>query len=201
MDNIIQIAKIRGERRLFHVLWITALEKVKTWNHKGHCMLFYSFVFFFKSSPPKLFWRVAALKFRKFPWKTFGGFLLLLQDIDLHIYRNWIAQHIVLGILKQLFFQISSIDFCTSFVSSIIIFQIYTESLLHVQLSLLHTQPFLAVYHLPFFKIFSNFVHFCPNFQICCSFLPLFNIVFPFFRKIGRMPLLSRIGPDVAYFA
>ena len=32
-----------------------------------------------------------------------------------------------------------NIDFRTSFVSSIIIFQIYTESLLHVQLSLLRT--------------------------------------------------------------
>ena len=25
---------------------------------------------------------------------------------------------------------------------------------------------------LPFFKIFSNFVHFCPNFRIFCPFLP-----------------------------
>ena len=32
--------------------------------------------------------------------------------------------------------------------------------------------------HLPFFKIFSNFVHFCPNFQIFNPFLPLFNIFF-----------------------
>ena len=41
------------------------------------------------------------------------------------------------------------------------------------------------------FKMFSNFVHFWPNFQIFspfCHFLP-------FFRKITYMPLLSRIGP------
>ena len=29
--------------------------------------------------------------------------------------------------------------------------------------------------HLPFFNIFSNFVHFCPNFQIFCAFLPFFE--------------------------
>ena len=28
--------------------------------------------------------------------------------------------------------------------------------------------------HLPFFKIFSNLVHFCPNFQIFCPFLTFF---------------------------
>ena len=39
---------------------------------------------------------------------------------------------------------------------------------------------------LPLFKIFSNFVNFCPNFQIFC----------PFLWKIACMPLLSRIDPD-----
>ena len=32
----------------------------------------------------------------------------------------------------------------------------------------------IARNHLPFFKKFSNFVHFCPNFQIFCPFLPFF---------------------------
>ena len=32
----------------------------------------------------------------------------------------------------------------------------------------------IARSHLPFFKIFSNFVHFCPNFQIFCPFLTFF---------------------------
>ena len=41
---------------------------------------------------------------------------------------------------------------------------------------------------LPFFKIFSFFIHFCPNFQIFCPFLPFFWI-------IARMPLLSNIDP------
>ena len=62
--------------------------------------------------------------------------------------------------------------------------------------SLLHA--IIAHNHLPFFKIFSNFVHFCPNFQIFCHFLPFFNIFcpfLPFFWKIACMPLLSRIGP------
>ena len=50
--------------------------------------------------------------------------------------------------------------------------------------------------HVPFFKIFSNFVHFWANFQIFCSFFDLFKHFFPFFWKIAPMPLLSRIGPD-----
>ena len=41
---------------------------------------------------------------------------------------------------------------------------------------------------LPFFEIFSNFVHFCLNFLTFCPFLP-------FFWKIPRMSLLSGIGP------
>ena len=32
----------------------------------------------------------------------------------------------------------------------------------------------IACNHLPFFKIFSNFVHFCPNFQIFSPFFALF---------------------------
>ena len=48
----------------------------------------------------------------------------------------------------------------------------------------------VARLRLAFFKVFLNFVHFCPNFQIFCPFLP-------FFWKIARMPLLSRIGPDI----
>ena len=38
---------------------------------------------------------------------------------------------------------------------------------------------------MPFFKIFSNFVHFCPSFQIFCSFS----------EKLHQCP--SRINPDV----
>ena len=54
----------------------------------------------------------------------------------------------------------------------------------------------IARSHLLFFKIFSNFVYFWPNFHIFCPFLPFFNIFLLFFWKIARMPLLSRIGPD-----
>ena len=123
MDNIIQITKICGERRLFHDLWITALLLL---------------CFLFRNSSQNLFSKVAILKFCKIPWKTPGsGFLFKLQDIDLDIYRNWIARHLALGILKQLLFGIYSIDCCVSPVSSTIIFQIHTEFLLHVQLSLL----------------------------------------------------------------
>ena len=43
--------------------------------------------------------------------------------------------------------------------------------------------------HLPFFKIFSNLIYFCPNFEIFCPFLTFFS---PFFWKIARTSLLSR---------
>ena len=46
-------------------------------------------------------------------------------------------------------------------------------------------------------KIFSNYVHFCLNFQIFCPFLPLFCA---FSEKIARVPLLSRIGPELIAF-
>ena len=35
----------------------------------------------------------------------------------------------------------------------------------------------IACNHLPFFKTFSNFVHFCPNFQIFCPFQHFFALV------------------------
>ena len=57
--------------------------------------------------------------------------------------------------------------------------RVYYNCLVHV---------IIAHNHVPFFKIFSNFVHFCPNFPIFCPFLH-------FFWKISRMPLLSRIDP------
>ena len=44
--------------------------------------------------------------------------------------------------------------------------------------------------HVPFFKISSNFVHFCPNFQ----FFAHFKHFFAFFWKITCMSLLSRIN-------
>ena len=46
----------------------------------------------------------------------------------------------------------------------------------------------IAPSHLPFLKIFSNFVPFCPNFQIACPFLA-FLIIFPPF-----LPFLWKIG-------
>ena len=45
-----------------------------------------------------------------------------------------------------------------------------------------------------FFKIFSYFIGFYPNFQIFCPFL-LFFFFFCCFWKIARMALLSRRGP------
>ena len=42
----------------------------------------------------------------------------------------------------------------------------------HVQV--LFLQFIACNYYLPFLKIFSNFVHFCPNFQIFCLFFTFF---------------------------
>ena len=39
--------------------------------------------------------------------------------------------------------------------------------------------------HLPFFKIFSNLVHFCPSFQMFCPFLTFFCL---FFGKLHACP-------------
>ena len=49
----------------------------------------------------------------------------------------------------------------------------------------LHTSAFSSCFmylilvhmRLPFFKVFLNFVHFCPNFLIFCTFLPFFALV------------------------
>ena len=53
----------------------------------------------------------------------------------------------------------------------------------------------IARSHLHFFKIFSNFEHFCPNFQIFFPFFALFYLLW----KITHMPLLSRIGQGEHY--
>ena len=58
--------------------------------------------------------------------------------------------------------------------------QAFSSSLLHA---------IIASNHLPVFKIFSNFVHFCPIFQTFCPSLA-------FFGKTACMPLHSGIGPD-----
>ena len=53
----------------------------------------------------------------------------------------------------------------TDFSEAWLVNRAYSSSLL---------RAIIACNHLPFFKIFSNFVHFCPNFQIFCPFLALF---------------------------
>ena len=53
----------------------------------------------------------------------------------------------------------------------------------------------VACMRLLFFKLFSNFVHICPNFQIFCSFLSFLALFLKKKKtKKKRMPLLSRIG-------
>ena len=62
----------------------------------------------------------------------------------------------------------------------------YSNSLLHA---------ITAHNHLPFFKIFSNFVHICPNFQI---FFP-FSTFALFLKNHSPFSLLSRIGIGCIY--
>ena len=68
----------------------------------------------------------------------------------------------------------------------------HSLSFLHVFFSLGIFQLFHAgdsrTYEAALFKNMSNFVNFCPNFQIVRPFLP-------FFWKVARMPLFSKIGP------
>ena len=52
----------------------------------------------------------------------------------------------------------------------------YSSNLLHA---------IIAHNHLPFFKIFWNFVHFCPNFQI---FFPFSTFLCPFSEKTQPLP-------------
>ena len=63
---------------------------------------------------------------------------------------------------------------------------VYSSSLLRAK---------IAQNHLPFFKIFLNFAHFYPKFQIFWPFEPFFNIFLSFICKIAHVPLLSRIAP------
>ena len=60
-------------------------------------------------------------------------------------------------------------------------FSIYCHLYSNANFSITYSKPSLAVAynHLPFLKIFSNFVNFYPNFQVFCSFLFLFFL--PFF--------------------
>ena len=55
-------------------------------------------------------------------------------------------------------------------------YKAYSSSLLHM---------IIACNHLPLFKIFSNFIHFCPNFQI---FSPFSRFTCPFSEKSHPCP-------------
>ena len=92
-------------------------------------------------------------------WSTFKSFFSILEKINL-IFE-----------LQGLFL------FAIAHRTRTLPYRAYSSCFMHV---------IVACMRLPFFKIFSNFVHFCPNFQIFCSF-------FTFFLK-NCMHALSRIG-------
>ena len=72
MDNIIQIerlcyAKICREKICFHDLINNYSGKSENLNPQESLRVLLLLCFLFRSSPPKLFWTVAVLKFRKIP--------------------------------------------------------------------------------------------------------------------------------------
>lgn len=102
-------------------------------------------------------------------WKTIIFFTVtsLMVDAVGHVYKqkhnallvqNWWIWQIVLKAESEKYFSIESRTFSSSLLLAII-----------------------ARNHPSFFKIFSHFLHFCPNVQIFCPFLPIFNIVFALF--------------------
>ena len=109
MDDIVQIernrySKICGERRLFHDVINIYPEKSKNLTlERSLCVLL--FLCFF-SEAAKLFSKVSISKFYK---KHPRWISVLVAEYGHHI---WIAQHVVLGILKQIFLGISSIYCC-----------------------------------------------------------------------------------------
>ena len=75
MDNITQIerlryAKICTERTLFHDLINNCPWKSENLKQQGPLRVLLLLCFLFRSSPPKLFSKVAVLKFRKIPFET-----------------------------------------------------------------------------------------------------------------------------------
>ena len=81
---------------------------------KRSLRVFFSSSVFFSEAAPKIILRSKCSKIsRNSVENTCGRCLFQLQDIGIHIYRNRIAQHVVLGILKQLFLGIPAIGCCT----------------------------------------------------------------------------------------
>ena len=75
MDNIIQserlrYAKICEERTLFHGLINNCHGKSKNLKLQGSLRVLFLLCFSFRSSPPKLFSKLAVIKFRKLPLET-----------------------------------------------------------------------------------------------------------------------------------
>ena len=86
------------KKRLFHELWTTVLEIVKSWNHKCHWLPYSSSPPspFFRSSSPAIILENGCSKISQNPR---GGFCF------------YFLQHVVPRILRQIFLGISSIDY------------------------------------------------------------------------------------------
>ena len=76
MDNTIQIEMLRyaiicGKGRLFYDLIINYPVKSGNLKLQGSLCVLLLLCFSFRSNPSKSFSKVAVLKFRKIPWKTY----------------------------------------------------------------------------------------------------------------------------------
>ena len=69
-----------------------------------------------------------------------------------------------------------SSECCDCFFKKLIKIRVYSSCLMHT---------IVARVRLPFFKIFSNFLHFCPSFQMICPFVPF---LCPFLQKSHACP-------------
>ena len=90
MNNINHIERLRfvktgGERTLFHDIIYNCPGKSENLKPQGPLRVLL-LCFLLSSSPPKLFSKVAVLKFGKIPLETLS--VDFCFDIDLHIYRN-----------------------------------------------------------------------------------------------------------------
>ena len=109
MDDIVQIericySKICGERRLFHDVINICPEKKQEPDTTKVTVRPSISLLFFRSS--KIIFESIYFKILQ---KTPRWISVLVAEYDHHI---WIAQHVVLGILKQIFLGISSIYCC-----------------------------------------------------------------------------------------
>ena len=107
---------------------------------------------------------------REGKWKVLGRHFIWLKE-DLEAVRDNIVDdgHCKIRGIRKVHWIVTKLNKSNGV-------KAYTSSLLHAIIT--HN-------HLPFFKIFWNLVHYCPNFQI---FFPFSTLVCPFSEKSQPLP-------------